>query len=115
MKDWSAIRDRYLRDVLPVRLGGIAANLSRAKSFAAHDGNQAVVASLLEESKHFIEWTAGEADADTAAELVELQIQLSLWTRAWSRIWQDAAQRQRVARAAGEWSQRILKLSGLVG
>ena len=32
MKDWTSIRDRYLRDNLPVRLGGLAANLSRIKS-----------------------------------------------------------------------------------
>jgi hypothetical protein len=75
MKDWNAIQKRYLRDTLPTRLGGIAANLSRVKSFAARVANQEAVASLLEESKFFIEWTAGEADIDTAAELVELQVE----------------------------------------
>jgi hypothetical protein len=77
MKDWNAIQKRYLRDALPTRLGGISANLSRVKSFVARDANQEVVAILLEESKFFIEWTAGEADIDTAAELVELQMQTS--------------------------------------
>ena len=33
MKDWTAIRERYLRDQLPIRLGGLAAHLSRIKSF----------------------------------------------------------------------------------
>lgn len=68
MKDWSVIQKRYLRDELPIRLGGIAANLSRVKSFATHDANREAAASLLEESKFFIEWTAGEADINTAAE-----------------------------------------------
>ena len=34
MKDQAKIRARYLRDALPVRLGGIAANLARMKSFS---------------------------------------------------------------------------------
>ncbi len=115
MKDWAAIRERYLRDDLPIRLGGIAANLSRVKSFAAHDANQAAVASLLQESKFFIEWAAAEADAHTAARLVELQVQLARWQRNWDRIWQDRTLRQQVATASGQWSQQILELSGLVG
>jgi hypothetical protein len=115
MRDWNAIQKRYLRDALPIRLGGIAANLSRVKSFAAHDANCEAVASLLEESKLFIEWTAGEADISTAAELVELQVQLSLWQRALGEIWQNSAQRQQVASTSGKWSQRVLELSGLLG
>ena len=115
MKDWNAIQKRYLRDALPTRLGGIAANLSRVKSFAARDANREAVASLLEESKFFIEWTAGEADIDTAAELVELQVQLSLWQQAWDDIWKDSAQRQQLASTSDKWSQRVLELSGLLG
>ena len=115
MRDWTTIQERYLRDTLAIRLGGIAANLSRVKSFATHDANQEAVASLLEESKLFIEWTAGEADLSTAAELVELQVQLSLWQRTWDKIWQDRAQRQQVATVSGKWSQRVLELSGLLG
>ena len=115
MKDMTAIQERYVRDTLAVRLGGIAANLSRVKSFAEYDSNEAAVASLLEESKFFIEWTAPEADMSTAAELVELQVQLSLWQRGWDKIWKDRAQRLHVATASGKWSQRILELSGLLG
>ncbi|HOT91784.1 MAG TPA: hypothetical protein PLJ78_03305 [Anaerolineae bacterium] len=114
MKNWDAIQKRYLRDDLPVRLGGIAANLGRVKSFAIHDVNRDAVASSLEESKFFIEWTAAEADVSTAAELVELQVQLSLWQRAWDEIWPDHAQRQHVANVSGQWSQRVLELSGLL-
>jgi hypothetical protein len=33
MKDWKAIQKPYLQDSLPIRLGGIAANLGRVKSF----------------------------------------------------------------------------------
>lgn len=72
MKDWTVIRERYLHDALPVRLGGLAANLSRIKSFASHDANREAVESIIDESKYFIEWTAAETDVETAAELVGL-------------------------------------------
>ncbi len=114
MKDWTTIQKRYLQDELPIRLGGIAANLSRVKSFASHDANREAVVSLIEESKFFIEWTANEADLDVAAELIELQIQLSRWQHTWSKIWPDKAQRQQVATTSSHWSQRVLELSGLL-
>ena len=114
MKDWTAIRQRYLRDGLPVRLGGLAANLSRIKSFASHDANSGAVESMVDESKHFIEWTAAEAGVDTAAELVELQVQLAGWQRHWARIWVDPAQRKQMAEQSAAWSKRVLEMSGLV-
>ena len=114
MKDWTAIRQRYLRDGLPVRLGGLAANLSRIKSFASHDANNGAVESMVDESKHFIEWTAAEAGVDTAAELVELQVQLAGWQRHWARIWADPTQRKQMAEQSAAWSKRVLEMSGLV-
>jgi hypothetical protein len=75
----------------------------------------AIFSSLLKESKFFIEWIVGEANIDAAAELVQLQVQLSLWERAWKEISQDSAKRQELANSSGKWSQRILELSGLLG
>ena len=97
MRDCAAIRERYLRDPLPIRLAGLAANLSRIKSFAAHEGGREAVGSLLEESKFFIEWTGAEAESENAAELVELQIQLARWQHYWGQIWSNREQRQKVA------------------
>lgn len=114
MKDWTAIRERYLRDGLSVRLGGLAANLRRIKSFSSHDTNGEVVERILDESKYFIEWTAAETGIDTAAKLVELQIQLACWQRQWAGIWTDRVQRDRVAEESNAWSKRILDLSGLL-
>ena len=114
MKDRSAIQGRYLRDALPVRLGGLAANLSRIKSFAAHDVNRDAVESLIDESKYFIEWTAADAEIQTAAELVALQIQLARWQCSWSRVWVDLEQRRRLAEESSVWSKRVLELSGLL-
>lgn len=114
MKDYAFVRERYLQDSVPVRLGGLAANLRRIQSFTSHADNREVVESLLDESKFFIEWTARETAIDTAAELVELQVQLSRWQRNWPGIWVDAARRQQVAEQSGAWSDRVLALSGLL-
>ena len=114
MKDWTAIRERYLRDDLPVRLGGLATNLHRIKSFAENDVNREVVESIIDESKFFIEWTAAEAEIDIAAELVELQIQLARWQCNWSRMWSDLEQRRQMADQSRMWSERLLKISGLL-
>jgi hypothetical protein len=114
MKDWTTIRERYLRDSVPVRLGGLAANLRRVKSFASHEANVAVVESLLDESKFFIEWTAREAAVETAAELVEIQIQIAFWQRRWATIWNDPIQRSQIAEQSRVWSDRVLDLSGLL-
>jgi len=114
MKDWSVIRKRYMRDELPVRLGGLAANLSRIKSFSANENSRETVASLIDESKMFIEWTAAQAEINTAAMMVDMQVQLALWQIRWDRIWTDPAQRKEIAEQSGVWSKQILELSGLL-
>lgn len=114
MRDWTAIRERYLRDELPIRLGGLAANLARIKSFSSHAANREAVEGLIDESKFLIEWTAPEAEIDTAAELVELQLQLALWQGNWASIWADTAQRMRIAEQSRMWSERVLDMSGLL-
>jgi len=108
------MRERYLRDGLPTRLGGLATNLGRIRSFVAQGGSQEVVASLIEESKRLIEWTAGEMDVDRAAELVSLQVQLARWQLQWPRIRDSARARGRVAEDGATWSQRVLEMSGLL-
>ena len=114
MKDWTAIRERYLRDDLPVRLGGLAANLSRIKSFAINEKNKLLVENLLDESKHFIEWTAQETEFETAAQLVELQVELARWQLKLDQAWPDIDQRKQISEQSNLWSQQILIASGLL-
>lgn len=114
MKDWTVIQERYMRDELPVRLGGLAANLSRIKSFSANENSRETVASLIDESKMFIEWTAAQAEINTAAMMVDVQVQLALWQIRWERIWADPVQRRQIAEQSGIWSKQILELSGLL-
>ena len=114
MRNWEALKQRYLRDGLPIRLGNIASNLAKIKNLSQRATASNVAVSLIDESKRFIEWTANDADIDTAGELVELQIQLALWQLRWKIIWADPAQRMEVAAQAQIWSDRILERSGLL-
>ncbi|MDZ7289758.1 MAG: hypothetical protein ONB44_06980 [candidate division KSB1 bacterium] len=114
MNNFDQRRSRYLQDSLPIRLGGLAANLSRIASFSKHAGTREVVSSILIESRWFIEWTAAELEMHQAAELVELQVQLALWDLQSPQKWHDENWRHGIAAKVGQWSQRILEMSGLL-
>ena len=114
MPDQVLVRDRFLRDSLPLRLGGIAADLARAGACSRNPANGEVIFNLIDESKWFIEWTAEDLDIDTASILIELQVQLARWQIGWERRWNDPQQRAEIGAQAKEWSDRLLDLSGLV-
>ncbi|MEY3870662.1 MAG: hypothetical protein RLZZ338_4556 [Cyanobacteriota bacterium] len=114
MRDWNGLKERYLRDELPIRLGNLASNLARIKSRCQNSSNREVVESLLQESKIFIEWTAKDAEVEIAASLVELQVQLACWQYCWGMIWEDVEQRMRMAEEAKVWSEKVLNMSGLL-
>lgn len=104
----AAIRQRYLRDSLPTRIGGLAADLARLSSCAGNPLNQQAVRSLLEEGKYFAEWSAPDAPPEVQAELAEVQVTLAVWERRWL-AGNPAPTMQAEAR---EWSDRLLKLAG---
>ena len=114
MTDRTEVRERYLRDELPVRLGGLAANLARVGSFSQNPAHRDVVERLVEESKFFIEWAAPDAELGVQAELVELQIVLARWQHTWPGLWADPVRRGAVADQARAWSRRVLEMSGLL-
>lgn len=114
MKNRDRIRDRYLKDALPVRLGGLAADLRRISSSARRPGAAIQVAMMLEESQYFIEWAAPDMDIDVAGEMVELQLELALWKRSWPEAQKNPSQCSLLALQARRWSDRVLALSGLL-
>lgn len=77
------VRRRFLRDPLPIRLGGLAADLARIASFSENPANHQAVTSVLEEGKYFAEWIASDAPLETQAVLAELQVLLAVWERGW--------------------------------
>ena len=114
MNDFLRRRDRYMRDSLAVRLGGIAANLARVKSFGKNPDHGQLIASLLRESGWFIEWAAPETDLPVAIELVAIQRQIVQWLADWPVLWPNADRRQVVLERSSLWSQWMLERSGLL-
>lgn len=114
MNNLAERKKRYLQDSLAIRLGGLAANLARVKSFSRNVANEEAVFSLFEESKHFIEWTARDTEIETAVELIELQLQIAIWQRQWQQIWNDEKSRNMIAQNSADWSKKILGTAGLI-
>jgi hypothetical protein len=108
------LRERFLRDPLPRRLGGLAATLGRISSSARKSTDPNVVLGLLDEAKHLIEWTAAETEPETAAVLVRMQTMITLWQRAWEEASQNPKQRNLLSVQAKDWSDRAIDFSGLV-
>lgn len=114
MRNWDTYRARFLQDPISVRMGGIAANLSRIQSASNNDAHSELVRDMIQDSEYLIEWTAPDAKIETAGELVEMQIQLVLWHRRWQQIWNERERRRAVAEQVSIWSDRLLDLSGLL-
>ncbi|MBD2576777.1 hypothetical protein [Oscillatoria sp. FACHB-1406] len=114
MSQFLTRKQRYIIDQLPIRLGGIAANLARVNSFGKNPKNSKLVASLLRESAWFIEWSAPDTSLEFALELVEIQRQIVRWLADWSRIWNDELEREIVLAKSQNWSESLLIRSGLL-
>jgi hypothetical protein len=108
------LRERFMRDPLPRRLGGRAATFGRVSSSARQSTGPNIVASLLDEAKHLIEWTAADTEPETAAELVQIQTMICLWQRAWDEASQNPRQRLLLSVQAKDWSDKGVDFSGLV-
>ena len=107
------LRERFLRDPLPRRLGGLAATFGRISSSARESSDPITVARLLEEAKYLIEWTAADTEPETAAELVQMQTLITLWLKVWNGASQVKEQRTLLSVQAKHWSDRALDFSGL--
>ena len=107
------LRERFLRDPLPRRLGGLAATLGRISSSARESSDPLTVTRLLEEAKYLIEWTAADTEPETAAELISIQRLITLWLRAWQDASQHKEQRILLSVQAKHWSDRAIDFSGL--
>jgi hypothetical protein len=114
MPNKEKLKERYLRDPLPRRLGGLAATLGRISSVARKSSDPENVVRLLEEARYLIEWTAADAEPEVAAELVSMQTMLSLWLRSWDKASQSKEQSILLSVQAKQWSDRALDFSGLI-
>jgi len=103
-----------MRDAVPVRLGNLASNLAHISSFARTARQPDAIYRLIDESRFFIEWTAGQMDADKASQLVDVQIDLCRWYWSWPCVAADRAETTRLSALARAWSDQVLELSGLL-
>ena len=108
------LRERFLRDPLPQRLGGLAATFGRISSVARKSSDPENVTRLLEEAKYLIEWTAADTEPEVAAELVSMQRLITLWLQVWEKTNQIKEQRTLLSVQAKFWSDCVLDSSGLV-
>jgi hypothetical protein len=107
-------KERFQRDGIPTRLGNLAANLSRIKSFSNNRDNKEIVKVLIHESMWFIEWVAPEMEVEFAEELVNIQRQLGRWLRNFETLWVLDEERSNIIGQASNLSQRLLDMSGLL-
>jgi hypothetical protein len=114
MNDLGALRDRFMRDPLAVRLGNLASSLAQIHSLSGHDGHRGGVAKFVEESALYIEWAAPDATLELQILLLEIQRNLVQWKRQWTALWDDTTRRTEAARKARAWSEQVLAASGLL-
>jgi hypothetical protein len=109
-----ALKTRFLRDALPVRLGNLASSLARLGAFAESPAPADAIEEILEECEYFVEWSGPDAPPETQVPLVDLQVQLALWRRGFRRESAGRDLRSQIARESRDWSDRVLSLSGLL-
>ena len=111
MKDKEIRRERFLREPLPIRLGGLAATLARISTSARNSTDPAIIVSLLDEASHLIEWTASETEPAIAAELVQMQRIISMWQKSWNTASRIPQQRTLLAAQTKNWSDKVTMFS----
>jgi len=110
----NALKDRFLRDEIPVRIGNLASNLSRIATLSDLDTTAEASLRVLTESVLFIEWTRRDADSKIGDTLAALKDRLNAWQADWQDIWARPEERKRMAAEAQSWSDRLLAESGLL-
>ncbi len=105
MRDLRKMRERYVRDGGPVRLGNLASNLLRLSNWVRAGHSDEAVVDLMREIAWFMEWS------DVASlELANMQREICRWRR----IWPVEETRSILAFRALQMSNRVLELSGLL-
>ena len=111
-----SLRETFLEKGSDIQLGGLAADLARVASFLKVPA-LAATETMLEESRAFIEWCAPSFlpdRIDDAARLVDIQRGLTYWHHRWNQIVNDRNEREQLAAQAQQWSDEVLKMSGLL-
>jgi hypothetical protein len=106
MRDLKRMRDRYLRDESPVRMGNLASSLLRLSNWVRMGQKDEAIIDLMREVAWFMEWNGDLA----SSELADMQREICRWRR----IWPIEQARTILVFRAHQMSNRVLELSGLV-
>ena len=106
--------EKFSQQSMPRQLGALAANLARISSCARWKEPGDIVIPMMTESIQFAEWIAPHTPAEITAELVDLQIRLSLWQKIWPQAQGYDVQRTLLSFQARKWSDQMLEYSGLL-
>jgi hypothetical protein len=106
MRDLERMRERYLRDDQPVRLGNLASNLLRLSHWVRMQQKDEAIVNLMREIAWLIEWSGDLA----LVELVDMQREICRWRR----IWPVEQARTLLAFRALQMCNRTLELAGLI-
>ena len=114
MIDELALKDLYLRDTIPIRLGNLASSIKRLGFLIYSKKPEKTVHRLFQECRFFSDWTAPDASHETQAGLAALQRDLDSWQNEFQNTNGDELWRGEINAACERWSNRILELSGLL-
>ena len=106
MKDLKRMRERFIRDQSPVRLGNLASDLLRLNKWIQARHNDEAIVDLMREIAWLMEWSGDLA----SPELADMQREICRWRR----VWPVEQTRSILAFRALKMSNRILEWSGLL-
>ncbi len=106
MKDLKRMRDRFVRDESPVRMGNLASDLLRLSKWVRTGHKDEAIIDLMRQIAWLMEWSGGLA----SAELADMQREICRWRR----VWPVEPARSILALRASQMSNRILESSGLL-
>jgi len=100
------MRERFIRDQSPVRLGNLASDLLRLNKWIQARHNDEAIVDLMREIAWLMEWSGDLA----SPELADMQREICRWRR----VWPVEQTRSILAFRALKMSNRILEWSGLL-
>jgi hypothetical protein len=106
VKDLKRMRERFIRDRSPVRLGNLASDLLRLNKWIQARQNDEAIVDLMREIAWLMEWSGDLA----SPELADMQREICRWRR----VWPVEQTRSILAFRALKMSNRILEWSGLL-
>jgi hypothetical protein len=106
LRDIKKMRDRYLRDRAPVRMGNLASSLLRLSHWVKNRHREEATIDLMREVAWFLEWNGDLS----LAELAEMQREICRWRQ----VWPVEQARNILELRTLQMSKRVLELSGLL-